>query len=210
MGARLIRSWILKPLLDVAKISHRQSAVSAFVKNPRVREEMREYLSKILDLERLTAKSVYGTANAKDLKAISDSLKMLPTLSSLAKELKCDTIERILSRLDMLPDLSELLESAIVDTPPFSVREGGMIREGFNGDVDYYRSIMQNGSSIMESIEEREKNDTGIRRGRNVVKITRGYNAEKTLRKKCRAAEKGEKHEKVRVCRVVRPFDAWA
>ena len=170
MGARLIRSWILKPLLDVAKISHRQSAVSAFVKNPRVREEMREYLSKILDLERLTAKSVYGTANAKDLKAISDSLKMLPTLSSLAKELKCDTIERILSRLDMLPELSELLESAIVDTPPFSVREGGMIREGFNGDVDYYRSIMQNGSSIMESIEEREKNDTGIR----TLKV--GYN----------------------------------
>ncbi len=170
MGARLIRSWILKPLLDVAKISHRQSAVGAFVKLPRVREELREYLSRILDLERLTAKAVYGTANAKDLKAISDSLKMLPKLCELASGLNSDVITRILEKVDTLPELSELLESAIVDTPPFTVREGGMIREGFNGDVDYYRSIMQNGSSIMESIEEREKNDTGIR----TLKV--GYN----------------------------------
>ncbi len=170
MGARLIRSWILKPLLDPAKITHRQSAVSAFVKNPRVREELREYLSKILDLERLTAKAVYGTANAKDLRAISDSIKTLPTLCSLASDLKCGIINEILGKVDTLPELSELLESAIVDTPPYTVREGGMIREGFNGDVDYYRSIMQNGSSIMESIEEREKNDTGIR----TLKV--GYN----------------------------------
>ena len=170
MGARLMRSWILKPLLDPAKISHRQSAVGAFVASPRVREEIREYLSKILDLERLTAKSVYGTANAKDLKAISESIKALPTLASLASELKCDVIAEIVKNLDTLPELSELLESAIVDTPPFTVREGGMIREGFNADVDYYRSIMQNGSSIMESIEEREKNETGIR----TLKV--GYN----------------------------------
>ena len=170
MGARLIRSWILKPLLDPAKITHRQSAVGAFVASPRVREDMREYLSKILDLERLTAKTVYGTANAKDLKAIGQSIGALPELKALVSGLKCDVLDEIARKVDTMPSLAELLNSAIVDTPPYSVREGGMIREGFNGDVDYYRSIMENGSSIMESIEEREKNDTGIR----TLKV--GYN----------------------------------
>ena len=170
MGARLMRSWVLKPLLDPMKIGKRQAAVGAFVKNPRVREEIREYLSKILDLERLTAKTVYGTANAKDLKAIGQSIAALPELKSLVANLKCDVTDEAVRNLNTLPELSELIESAIVDTPPFTVREGGMIREGFNGDVDYYRSIMENGSSIMESIEEREKNDTGIR----TLKV--GYN----------------------------------
>ncbi|MBQ7332899.1 MAG: DNA mismatch repair protein MutS, partial [Clostridia bacterium] len=163
MGARLLRSWILKPLLDPLKIGKRQTAVAAFVNNPRTREELREYLSKILDLERLTAKTVYGTANAKDLRAIAQSIAALPDLKALVQALGCDVTEEAVKKLDTLPELSELLDSAIVETPPFSVREGGIIREGFNGDVDYYRSIMENGSSIMASIEEREKNDTGIR-----------------------------------------------
>ncbi len=170
MGARLLRSWILKPLLDPLKIGKRQGAVEAFVKNPRARDEVREYLSKILDLERLTAKTVYGTANAKDLKAIGQSLSAIPNLKSLIEKLDCDVISELSRKVDTLPDLAELLDSAIVETPPFSVREGGIIREGFNGDVDYYRSIMENGSSIMESIEEREKNETGIR----TLKV--GYN----------------------------------
>ena len=119
MGARLMRTWVLKPLLDPMKIGKRQAAVSAFVKNPRLREELREELSRILDLERLTAKTVYGTANGKDLKAIGQSLRALPTLKSIADELGCDVISELAGKLDTLPDLSELLETAIVENPPF-------------------------------------------------------------------------------------------
>ena len=163
MGARLLRSWILKPLLNPAAISRRQSAVSDFVKNTALRAEFSELLSGMLDLERLTAKAVYGTANAKDLRAIYISIHKLPEIKSLISALPSDSIKSIAASLDTLDDVAKLLSDAIVDDPPFSVREGGIIREGFNADVDYYRSIRENGAEIMNSIEQREKDATGIR-----------------------------------------------
>ena len=163
MGARLLRSWILKPLVNPALISRRQSAVADFVKNTVVRREISELLSGMLDLERLTAKAVYGTANAKDLRAIYQSIEKLPQIKTEVSKLSSDSIKNIVSKLDTLEDISELLSKAIVDSPPFTVREGGMIREGFNADVDYYRSIKENGTGIMASIEQREKDATGIK-----------------------------------------------
>ena len=163
MGARLLRSWILKPLLNPATISRRQSAVSDFVKNSALRAEFGELLSGMLDLERLTAKSVYGTANAKDLRAIYLSIQKLPEIKSMISDLPSDCIKSIAANLDTLDDIAKLLSDAIVDDPPFTVREGGMIRRGFNADVDYYRSIRENGAEIMNSIEQREKDATGIR-----------------------------------------------
>ncbi len=163
MGARLLRTWLLKPLIDPAAISHRQAAVSDFVSDARITGELAEILSTTLDIERLTAKAVYGTANAKDLRAIYQSITRLPEIKATISGLKSNSIRNIVKELDTLDDVSELLGNAIVDTPPFTVREGGMIREGFNADVDYYRMIMNNGSDIMRSIEEREKEETGIK-----------------------------------------------
>ena len=163
MGARLLRSWILKPLLNPASISRRQAAVGDFVKNTVVRSEISELLSGMLDLERLTARAVYGTANAKDLRAICQSIEKLPDIKALISKLCSDSVKEIAANLDTLEDICSLLSDALVDNPPFTVREGGMIRAGFNSDVDYYRSIKTNGSEIMASIEQREKDATGIK-----------------------------------------------
>jgi DNA mismatch repair protein MutS len=163
MGARLLRSWVQKPLIDVVQISNRQSAVECFFDNRDLCEEVGELLSTVLDIERLTAKSVYGSANAKDLKAISESIGVLPTIKSKILENSRGYLSDLCSGLDTLEDLYALLKSAICDDPPFSVREGGMIRDGFDRDVDYFRTVRDNGSSIMKSIEERERENTGIR-----------------------------------------------
>ena len=163
MGARLMRSWIIRPLVDPAKIYHRQNAVSALHSNVRARDTLGELLSEMLDIERLTAKAVYGTANARDLKAISQSIKNLPEIKALISGLGSDTFKRITAEFDTLDDIYELLDRAIDDNPPLTIREGGMIKEGFNADVDYYRSIKNGGTDIMASIEQREKEATGIK-----------------------------------------------
>ena len=163
MGARLLRSWLLKPLLNPAEISQRQAAVSDLMTESATRAELTEILADMLDLERLTAKAVYGSANAKDLRAIYQSITKLPEIKSLISKFRSDSIKKIYTQLDTLEDIAEILGAAIVDNPPFTVREGGMIREGFNADIDYYRSIKNNGTDIMKSIEEREKDETGIR-----------------------------------------------
>ncbi len=163
MGARLLRSWIIRPLIDPVEISRRQSAVEEFLKSRRQRDEMSELLSEFLDIERLTAKAVYGSANAKDLRAIYMSIIKLPEIKAIISGFKSNYIQKILSNFDTLDDIAEIIGKAIVDNPPFSVREGGMIRKGFNADVDYYRSIKDGGTDIMASIEQREKEATGIK-----------------------------------------------
>ena len=170
MGKRLLRSWLLKPLLNPAEISQRQASVADFVADPQKRVALADALSDMLDLERLTAKAVYGTANAKDLFDIYKSAIRLPEIKCLISDLKSDNIKTIVSRLDTLRDIVGVLGEAIVDNPPHTVREGGMIRDGFNADVDYYRSVKNGGDDIMRSIEEREKELTGIR----TLKV--GYN----------------------------------
>jgi len=163
MGARLLRSWVIRPLVDPAAILHRQAAVGDFANARREREELSELLSSMLDLERLTAKTVYGTANAKDLRAICQSISYLPAIKAKISSLPSDSMKRICANLDTLDDICELLDRAIAESPPFTVREGGMIREGYNADVDYYRTIKSGGKEIMESIEQRERENTGIK-----------------------------------------------
>ena len=162
MGARLLRSWLLKPLLNPVEIGKRQAAVTDLVKNRALRDDLTELLSNALDLERLTAKAVYGTANARDLRSIFLSIEKLPEIKALIME-KSDNLKNLAARIDTLDDIAELLGKAIVDNPPYTIREGGMIREGFNQDVDYYRSIKTNGTDIMASIEQKEREETGIK-----------------------------------------------
>ena len=163
MGARLLRSMILRPLVDPVAISHRQRAVGDIMRSRERSDELAELLSGMLDIERLTAKAVYGTANARDLRAIYQSIAALPELRALISDFGSTSLKEITSRLDTLDDIAELLGKALVDEPPLTVREGGMIRTGFNADVDYYRSIKDGGSEIMATIEQREKDATGIR-----------------------------------------------
>ena len=163
MGARLLRSWILRPLIDPVAINKRQNAVSQILKNQRANDELGELLSGVLDLERLVARAIYGSANAKDLRAICNSMLVLPQIKSIISSLSGNAFAEIVKNFDTLDDICELLDRAIDDNPPFQVREGGIIKDGYDADVDYYRSILSNGEAIMRSIEEREREATGIK-----------------------------------------------
>ena len=163
MGARLLHSWTLRPLIDPVRISHRQAAVRDIYSDRRLRDELSDLLNGMLDIERLTAKAVYGTANARDLKAIGESIKNLPEIKALISTFASSTFKTITKELDTLDDIYELLSKAIDDNPPLTIREGGMIKPGFNTDVDYYRSIKDGGKDIMATIEQRERDATGIK-----------------------------------------------
>ena len=163
MGARLLRSWVLRPLIDPIAINNRQNAVSEIIKNQRSADELAELLSGVLDLERLVARAIYGSANAKDLRAICNSMLVLPEIKSIISSFGGNAFTSIVRNLDTLDDIADLLNRAIDDNPPFQVREGGIIKDGFDADVDYYRSILTNGENIMRSIEERERESTGIK-----------------------------------------------
>ena len=163
MGARLLRSWILKPLLNPTTIQKRQSAVKYFIKKPIIRDELMEALSSMLDIERITAKAVYGTANGKDLLALYQSIARLKDIKSYLSGCDAEHLASLANSIDTLDDLCNLLSRAICDEPPLTIREGGIIRDGFNSDVDYYRSIKTNSSDIMRSIEESEREKTGIK-----------------------------------------------
>ena len=163
MGKRLLRQYIEKPLLSPAAITARQAAVSAFFSDLVARREMRACLSGVLDFERLTSKAVYGTANARDLRAICQSIASLPDLRERLAAFSAPRLREIYEKMDLLDDLHTLLDRALPDDPPLSVREGGLIRDGYDKDVDYLRSVMHNGKGWIEEIENRERDLTGIR-----------------------------------------------
>lgn len=131
-GARLIRQWIEHPLLSVSEILTRQGAVTELYGNYMLREELGELLGGVLDLERLVTKIVYGTANAKDLRAVATTVAVLPEVQKLLGGCTDLELGRIREELDLLEDVCALITSAIVEDPPFSVREGGMIAEGYH------------------------------------------------------------------------------
>ncbi len=180
MGARLLRSWLLKPLRSAFAIANRQTAVTEFYKDYMLRENLRAALSGILDLERLTAKAVYGTANAKDLRAIAESLVVLPTVKEQLSLSPTERLAKLGREMDALEDIYTLLDTAIVENPPFTVREGGMIREGYSSDVDYLRNIEGSGEAWMRDIEEREREESGIKTLRVGYNKVFGYYIEVT------------------------------
>ncbi len=163
LGARLLRSWLSRPLISAPAILNRQATVAEFVDSFILREELRAELSDILDLERLTAKVVYGTANAKDLRAICRSITPLPNIVRLLSSAKSRNLRAIADSFDTLEDIRSYLDNALVDDPPFTIREGGMIRDGYHADVDYLRSVSNDSESILRQIEAREREDTGIK-----------------------------------------------
>ena len=162
-GARMLRRWVEHPLLAPDKIVRRQNAVEELYGAFMMREEIGELLSHVLDLERLITKIVYGTANAKDLRAVYSTASVLPEIKALLQDAQSDELRRIFDELDCLEDICDEISRGITEEPPFTVREGDMIADGYDPEVDRLRSIMKNGQSWVEKVAAEEKERTGIK-----------------------------------------------
>ncbi len=163
MGARLLRKFIEQPLIDRQEIERRLDTVEELKNNAISREELREYLSSIYDLERLVCKITYQSANPRDLIAFERSLKMLPHIKYILKEMKSPLLRELHDGLDTLADLCELVENAVREEPPIAMREGGIIKEGYNEEVDRLRSAKSDGKEWLAKLEANEREKTGIK-----------------------------------------------
>ena len=163
MGGRLIRSWLEKPLLDVAEITRRHAAVEELVENTICRSELQEAFRDVTDLERVMTRIVTGTVNARDLLGLARGLRALPEVKKQLSFLTSPLLCKLNDAIDPLTDCADRIESTICDEPPLTIREGGIIRKGANAEADRLRDIMDGGKDIMAAIEAREKEATGIR-----------------------------------------------
>ena len=180
MGARMMRSFVEQPLVDVELIEKRQDAIEELNNKPKIRDEIREYLQPVYDLERLISRISYHSANPRDLLAFRSSLEMLPHIRLLLKECSCSALQEIYEDMDALEDLCELITAAIVDDPPLAMKEGGIIRDGYNQDVDNYRNAKTEGKNWLADLETEEREKTGIRNLRIKYNKVFGYYLEVT------------------------------
>ena len=170
MGGRMLRSWLEKPLLDPVEIGRRQSAVEELVNNTVCRGELVEALKDVTDLERVMTRVVTGTVNCRDLLGLARGFRALPAVKQYLSQLDSSLLQRLAESIDPLTECADLIENTIVDEPPLTVREGGMIRKGANEEADRLRDIMEGGSGTIAAIEASERERTGIR----TLKV--GYN----------------------------------
>lgn len=170
MGKRLIRNWLEQPLLSLTKIIKRHNAVRELLTDSVLRQDEMTYLSGVHDMERLMARIVYGTANAKELRALAETIKWLPQIKSALSSCTAVLLTDTYNDIDVLTDVAALIDSAMVEEPPFSVREGGMINDGYNTELDSLRDISNNGKVFIASIQTNEQERTGIK------KLKIGYN----------------------------------
>ena len=170
MGGRMLRSWLERPLLSVTAIVKRNSAVAALVENTIAREELIAAMTGLGDMERLIGRIVYGTAGGRDLVSLRSAIERLPALREQLAAFSGGRLAELAGELEDLTEIGEHIGAAICDEPPFSVREGGFIRDGYHEEVDRLRHIMNGGKGVLAEIEAKEKERTGIR----TLKI--GYN----------------------------------
>ncbi len=163
MGARMLRSYIEQPLIDRTAIEKRLEAVEELKDQAIAREEIREYLSPVYDLERLISRVTYQSANPRDLISFRNSLEMLPHIKYLLKEMQGGLLQQICEELDPLEDLHQLLEESIMEEPPLAMKEGGIIKDGYDADVDMLRQAKTEGKNWLAQLEEEEREKTGIR-----------------------------------------------
>lgn len=163
MGARTLRAYVEQPLIDKAEIELRQEAIGELNDHVITREELREYLNPIYDLERLITRVTYRTANPRDLIAFKNSISMLPPIKSLLEEFDGALLKNIQNDIDAMEELCSLVDRSIMEEPPISVREGGLIREGYNEDVDKYRNAKTEGKTWLAELEAKEREKTGIK-----------------------------------------------
>ena len=170
MGGRCLRSFLERPLLSVTAITRRNAAVAALVDATIAREELSAAMTGLGDMERLIGRIVYGTAGGRDMASLRAAIEKLPAIKAQLTQFTDRHLAQLCAQLDTLDDIGAHIAAAIADEPPFSVREGGFIRDGFNEEVDRLRHILKGGKSVITEMEAAEKEKTGIR----TLKI--GYN----------------------------------
>ena len=163
MGGRLLRRWINDPLLDVQEINKRLDSVSEFKDNLMLKGETIEVLKSVYDIERLAGKIAYGNANARDLISLKNSLRNLPELKELLKDTSSKLLKEAYQKLDVLEDIEDLIDKSIVEEPPISIKEGGIIKTGYNPDIDEYRSASTDGKTWIIELESKEREATKIK-----------------------------------------------
>lgn len=171
MGARLLRRWLLHPLTSAEKINRRLDAVEELHSDYLLQEELREALRGVYDLERLCSRIASGSANARDLVALKNSLRAVPRVKGLLSRCRSEMLREIAAQLNALEELVERIDLAIVDEPPASVREGGIIRQGYSEELDRLREAAREGKRWIAELEQRERRRTGI------ASLKVGYNS---------------------------------
>ena len=180
MGARTLRKYVEQPLIDKESIVKRLDAVAELKDNAICREEIREYLNPVYDLERLVGKITYQSANPRDLIAFQSSLSMLPSVKCILKDMESDLLKEIYEELDPLEELCDLVGRAIQEEPPLAMKEGGIIKDGYNEEVDRLRKAKSEGKNWLADLETREREKTGIKNLRIRYNKVFGYYLEVT------------------------------
>ena len=170
MGSRLIRQWLEKPLYNPLQIVRRQQAVGALCDDLIARTALGDALKRVFDMERLIGRVTYGTANCRDLRALSSTIACLPAIREQAALFGQAMLQELTANIDLLEDIRALVETSIVDEPPILLREGGLIRAGYHEEIDYLRDLASGGKGKIAAIEQRERERTGI------SKLKIGYN----------------------------------
>ena len=163
MGGRLLRRWISDPLIDVNAINKRLEAVNELKNSPMLRDDLCNSLKKVYDIERLAGKISYGTANARDLVTLKNSVHQLPEIKNILKNTNSEMLQELYTGLDILEDIYEIIDKCIVDDPPMSVKEGGLIKKGYDDTIDELLDATTNGRKWLAELEAREKQETGIK-----------------------------------------------
>ncbi len=163
MGGRMIRKWISEPLVDVTEINNRLEAVGELKDNSILRGELQENLKRVYDIERLVGKLAYGNSNGREMNALKNSLMQIPNIKNLISTSNSELLKQLEKNLDACEDIAKLIESSIVEDPPITVKEGGVIKTGYNSEVDEYRKASTEGKTWLLELEQREKETTGIK-----------------------------------------------
>ena len=163
MGARTLRSFVEQPLIERMEIEERYDAIDEFNTNAITREEIREYLNPVYDLERLITRVTYQTANPRDLIAFRNSIHMLPPIKTLMSDFQSPLLKRLYEQMDTLDELYELIERSIAEEPPLTLHDGGILKEGYNEEVDRLRKAKTDGKSWLADLEAKEREKTGIK-----------------------------------------------
>ena len=170
MGKRLIRNWVEQPLINYSSIILRQNAVEELSANTILLDSLMGCMADMFDIERIMTRVVYGSANAKELRTLSRTIEQLSTIKANLSSVKSKMLSGIFDDIDLLEDVYDLINSSICDDPPLTVRDGGMIRDGYNEELDTLRDIVNNGKGYLSAVEQQEQEKTGIK------KLKIGYN----------------------------------
>ena len=180
MGARLLRSYVEQPLINKKEIEARYDAIDEFNNNLMSREELSEYLGPVYDLERLITRISYQTANPRDLIAFRNSLQMLPAIRMVLAEFQCEALKKLYDEMDPLEDVFQWIDEAVIDDPPITVHDGGILKDGYFEEVDRLRMAKTDGKSWLAQIESSEREKTGIKNLRIKYNKVFGYYLEVT------------------------------